>query len=142
MLGLCLAKANQIEDATKAVDLELSKDPSNTYLHAVNAYLHTLADRDDAARASLTLSTKNGNSRLAQILSARLCMREKQDECAEDGWTKLASENNPPIAAITGLAQLKLAKGDSSTANALLVKAESMSPKYLPLLRLREDASR
>jgi Tfp pilus assembly protein PilF len=142
MLGLCLAKANQIEDATKTVELELGKEPTNTYLHAVNAYLHTVADREDAARASLTLSAKNGTSRLAEILSARLCTREKQDACAEEAWSKLASESNPPIAAVTGLAQMRLAKGDTSTANALLVKAESMSPKYLPLLRLREEASR
>jgi tetratricopeptide (TPR) repeat protein len=142
MLGICLAKANRLEEATKAVDTELAKEPGNAYLHAVNAYLYTLADRDDAARASLTLSTKNGTSKLAQILSARLCMREKQDACAEDGWSKLASEPNPPIAAVTGLAQLRLQKGDAAAANALLVKAESMSPTYLPLLRLREDASR
>jgi Tfp pilus assembly protein PilF len=142
MLGICLAKANQIEDATKTIDQELQKEPSNPYLHAANAYLAILADRDDAARASLTLSAKNGNSRLAQIISSRLCTREKQDACAEEGWTKLASDVNPPIAAVTGLAQLKLAKGDASTANALLVKADSMSPKYLPLLRLREEASR
>ena len=142
MLGLCLAKANQLEDAMKVLDGELAKDNNNTYLHAVNAYLHILADRDDAARASLTLSTKAGSSRLAQILSSRLCVREKQDACAEDGWSKLASENNPPIAAITGLAQVRQAKGDADAASALLVKAESMSPRYLPLLRLREDASR
>jgi|GEM_PF-3298777 len=142
MLGLCLAKANQLEEAQRLVDSELGKDPGNTYLHATNAYLHILADRDDAARASLTLSTKNGTSRLAQILSARLCTREKQDACAEDGWSKLASDSNPPIAAITGLAQIRQQKGDTGAANALLVKADSMSPKYLPLLRLREDASR
>ncbi len=142
LMGLCLAKANQLEEANKLIENEIGKEPSNTYLHAVNAYLHTLADRDDAARASLTLSAKNGNSHLAQILSARLCMREKQDACAEEGWSKLASENYPPIAAVTGLAQLRQAKGDSAAATALLVKAELMSPKYLPLLRLREDASR
>lgn len=142
LLGICLAKASQLEEASKLIDAEIVKDPNNAYLHAVDAYLHTLADRDDAARASLTLASKSGNSRLAQILNARLCMREKQDACAEDGWSKLASEPNPPIAAITGLAQLKEAKGDTATANALLVKAESMSPHYLPLLRLREDASR
>lgn len=142
MLGICLAKANQIENATKTIEFELQKEPSNTYLHAANAYLAILADREDAARASLTLSAKSGSSRLAQILSSRLCMREKEDACAEEGWTKLASDANPPIAAFTGLAQIKLAKGDSSTANALLVKADSMSPMYLPLLRLREEASR
>jgi tetratricopeptide (TPR) repeat protein len=142
MMGLCLAKSNQLQEASRLVEAELIKEPSDTYLHAVNAYLHTLADRDDAARASLTLSIKNGNSRLAQILSARLCSREKQDACAEDAWSKLASETNPPIASIIGLAQLREQKGDTAAANALLVKAESMSPKYLPLLRLREDASR
>lgn len=142
MLGVCLAKANQLESATKTIASEISKDSSNPYLHAVNAYLYILADRDDTARASLTLSAKSGNSRLAQILSARLCMREKQDACAEEAWSKLASDVSPPIAAVTGLAQLRQQKGDTDGAGALLVKADSMSPTYLPLLRLREDASR
>lgn len=142
LMGVCLAKANQLEEASKLIDSEIGKEPGNTYLHAVAAYLHGLADRDDASRASLTLSAKNGNSRLAQILSARLCMREKQDACADEAWSKLAGENFPPIAAITGLAQLRQAKGDHEAATALLVKAELMSPKYLPLLRLRQDASR
>lgn len=142
LLGLCLAKANQLEEASKAIEAEIGADPNNSYLHAVSAYLNLLADREDAARASLTLSAKNGSSRLAQILSARLCMHEGQTDCAEEGWSKLAADAQPPIAAITSLAQVRKEKGDSSTANALLVKADSMSPSYLPLLRLREDASR
>lgn len=142
LLGICLAKASQLEDATKMLEQELSREPSNTLLHAVNAYLQLLSGREDAARASLGLSVKCGHSRLAQILSARLCAREGQDACAEEGWAKLASEAKPPIAAITGLAQVRLAKGDSATANALMVKADSLSPSYLPLLRMREEASR
>ena len=142
LLGICLAKSSQLEDANHLIEQEVSRDPSNAVLHSVNAYLQILGGRDDAARASLGLAVKNGNTRLAQILSARLCAREGQDTCAEEGWSKLAAGANPPIAALTGLAQVRLAKGDSATANALMVKADSISPAYLPLLRMREEASR
>jgi tetratricopeptide (TPR) repeat protein len=142
LMGICLAKSNQLEDAAKAIDAKLSLDTGNPYLHSANAYLHMTADRDDAARASLTLASKSASSRLTQILSARLCVRERQDACAEEGWSKLASEKDPPLAAYTGLAQIKFQKGDTPTGNALLVNAEKISPTYLPLLRLREDASR
>lgn len=142
LLSLCLSKANQIEDAGKTLETRISQNPSNAELHAVNAYVHMTADRDDAARASLTLAQKAGGTRLSQILSARLCSRDRQDACAEEGWSKLASEKNPPLASYTGLAQIKFQKGDTPTANALLVNAERVSPTYLPLLRLREDASR
>lgn len=142
LLAICFAKANELEAASKTIDAELGKDPTNVHLHAINAYLQLTADREDTARASLTLSAKNGTSRLAQILNARLCVRDNQEACAEEAWSKLASDSKPPIAAIIGLAQVREEKGDHATANALLVKADSMSPSYLPLLRLREEASR
>ncbi len=142
LLGLCLSKANQIEDASRTLETAINQDPGNAELHAVNAYIHMTADRDDAARASLTLAQKSNGSRLSQILSSRLCVRDRQDACAEEGWSKLASEKNPPLAAYTGLAAIKFQKGDTPTGNALLVNAERVSPTYLPLLRLREDVSR
>ncbi len=142
LLGLCLAKAGQVEDASKVIEQEIMKEANNPSLQAVNAYLHLIAGREDAARASLTLSSKSGNSRLAQILAARLCTREGQAACAEDGWSKLAASAHPPIASIIGLAQIRSEKGDQDAANALMVSADRISPTYLPLLRLREEASR
>lgn len=145
LLGLCLAKAGKFEDASKTIDEALSRDPANANLHSVNAYLHMLAQRDDAAQASLTRVKKAGSadsSQLAQILSTRLCERAKLLPCIEEGWSKLASENPPVLTALTGLAAAKFAQGDASTGNALLVSAEKISPTYLPLLRLREEASR
>ncbi len=142
LLGLCLAKASQIEDATKFIEQELMKAPGDGHLHAVNAYLHLLAGREEAARASLTLAAKNGNPRLAQILNARLCARDGLEACAEDGWAKLAADSHALIAALVGLAQVREQQGDQATANALMVKADKLSPNYLPLLRMREEASR
>lgn len=141
LISLCLAKANRIEEASKTLQEQLSRAPNDGLLNAVSAYVHLLAGREDAARAALRAGSKEP-SRLSRMLQARLCVRERNETCAEEAWSVLASESAPPISALTGLAKIRYVKGDREGAGPLLVKAESMSPRYLPLLRLREETSK
>lgn len=141
LISMCLAKANRIDEASKILQEQLSRYPNDGLLNAVAAYVHLLAGREDAARAALRAGSREP-SRLGRTLQARLCVRERNEACAEEAWSVLASENAPPISALTGLAKIRFARGDREGAGALLVKAESMSPRYLPLLRLREETSK
>lgn len=141
LISLCLAKAKRLDEASKILQEQLARFPADGVLNSVAAYVHLLAGREDAARAALRVGAREP-SRLGRILQARLCVRERDEACAEEAWEILASETPPPLTALTGLAKIRYAKGDRDGAGALLVKAETMSPRYLPLLRLREETTR
>ncbi|MES2965709.1 MAG: hypothetical protein V4760_17640 [Bdellovibrionota bacterium] len=141
LLSLCFAKENRLNEATTILRQQLNRFPNDALLNSVSAYVHLLAGREDAARAALRAGVGE-TSRLGRTIQARLCVREKDDACAEDAWSMLASETPPPITALTGLARIRFAKGDRDGAGALLVRADSLSPRYLPLLRLREETTK
>jgi tetratricopeptide (TPR) repeat protein len=141
LLAICLTKSGDMTRAESVLKAEIERFPNDLSLRAANAYMLMTTDQDDAARASLQMGRRTGSqdSRLAQILNARLCVRAGRDDCAEEAWGKLAAEPLPPLAALTGLAEIRLKKGEADGGGALLVKAQSISPSYLPLIRLRQD---
>ncbi|MEK7357616.1 MAG: hypothetical protein AAB250_14280 [Bdellovibrionota bacterium] len=140
LIALCLAKAGRLDESSKILREQLAQFPADGLLGSVSAYVHLAAGREDAARAALR--AVNEPTRLGRTLQARLCGRERDDACAEDAWSRLAMETPPSLSALTGLAKIRFSKGDREGAGALLVKAETMSPRYLPLLRLREETTR
>ncbi|MES2856397.1 MAG: hypothetical protein V4692_11070 [Bdellovibrionota bacterium] len=142
MFALCLAKSNLLPEGLKRLDEAINRSPGDPTLHSVNAYLLNMAGRDDAARASVKLANSKAPSPLAEMVNARICTREANLDCAEESWARLASNEPPPLVALTGLAEVRFAKGDREGAGALLVKVESLSPRYIPLLRLREETAK
>lgn len=141
LLSICEMRAGNHSAADKLLSEELNRVPNDGFLQTANAYRLLLSGADDGARGALKIASKSNPSRLAAILSARLCSREKNNRCAEDLWARLAAEAKPPIGALVRLADLRFKMGDAASAGALLVKAQSISPRYLPLIRLREDSS-
>ncbi|HVK61213.1 MAG TPA: hypothetical protein VM432_06665 [Bdellovibrionales bacterium] len=141
LFAMCLAKSNLLPEGLKRLDEEIGRHPQDQMLQAMNAYLLSMAGREDAAKASIKVADQSGPMPLGEMVAARICVRERNFDCAEESWARLASSEPPPLAALTGLAQARFAKGDRDGAGALLVKVESLSPRYIPLLRLREETA-
>jgi tetratricopeptide (TPR) repeat protein len=138
LLALCLFQADDSENALKQIASELAHSPDDLSLQSMSAFLDFSSSREENSRATLKMIGKQ-ESRLAQLVTARDCVKRKDRACAEQAWSRLASEAPPMLAALTGLAEVRLQSADREGGGALLVKADSLSPQYLPLIRMRQD---
>jgi tetratricopeptide (TPR) repeat protein len=140
MLSLCMYRAGERDKATQFLDSEIVREPSDHSLQAMKAFFLIDTGRDEDARGALRLAERGEGSRLARILSARVCTHSHDRACAERTWKALSEESGPPIAAFIELASLKVSDNDIGGASPLITRALQISPHYAPALRLKREA--
>jgi tetratricopeptide (TPR) repeat protein len=139
-LGLCLFKAGERERAVSVIEEALGASPDDAVLRSVNAYMLTVDERFEDARASLSLAMSKPNPpKLAQLLRAKLCMRGGDMICAEQAYSDLVKQNPPSLSAMAGLAEIYSQKGDQAKAAEWIAKARDLSPSYKPVLSFHES---
>ena len=158
LLGLCLYKAGERDDAMQTISQGLSHDPENGLLRAANAYVLFASGRMEDARASLRLIGHAETPKLASLVTARICRQVGDVACEENVYRELLSQETPALVAMTGLASILLRKtvlpsdrirekpskqlqADRDAAEELLRKARALSPNYRPANELLEIAN-
>ncbi len=157
LLGLCLFKAGERDEAVQTISQGLTHDPDNGVLQATNAYILFALSRVEDARASLRLVGRADKPKLAALVSARVCHQVGDIVCAEKAYRELLAHEIPTMAAMTGLTEILLRKtvvqgdhiqekppkqlrADRDAAEELLRKARALSPNYRPANELLEIA--
>lgn len=151
LLGLCVFKAGDRDEASNILSQAMSQDPESALLQSVRAYALFTAGRFEDARSALRIATRLEVPRLAQIVQARICSRAGDIACSERAWRGLLAQENPPLAAMTGVAEALLMneraperppqqkRADREAAADLVRRARGLSPLYRPAILLNES---
>lgn len=139
LLGVCQLKAGRRTDADALLTDALTVAPENSFYLSANAFQLMTGGRDSDARAALRLADKDGAPTLAWSLTGRNCWSLHDSACARHAWEKLATLEPPHLRALVGMAAILNSEGKRDEALQMLVKAETLSPRYLPAMKLREE---
>lgn len=116
-----------LEDASKQA-------PKDAVILTLLGYFESQMGRDEEAEVNFKLASEVGESGLTTLIRARMCEKSKDFACAQPLFEKLVKKNPKNLAAVSGLAGIKLSQGDLEGARASVGSFKKTN--YIPINRI------
>lgn len=132
--GFCKAKMGRWIEARRDFEEAIVMNDRDSLTRGIFAAFLVENDRQIEARSTLLI---NPNERfdLPLIVSARVCDKEEDPDCASEYWQQLLKLNSASLPALVGMAE-ELTAYRPAEAHMYLQKAVQISPHYIPLLKI------
>jgi tetratricopeptide (TPR) repeat protein len=144
-LAACYSFESRWDNARRNVEKAVNQSPRDALVQAW--YSLVMKESGDPEQASVVLGRANeynrrGDFLLPALLQARFCQMNKDVECARENWTKIYERNLDSLPAVAGMAWVYAQRKTFGEAVKLIDKGLRISPDYIPLLELRQQAER
>jgi tetratricopeptide (TPR) repeat protein len=144
-LAACYSFESRWDSARRNVEKAVNQSPRDGLVQAW--YSLVMKESGDPEQASVVLGRANeynrrGDFLLPALLQARFCQMNKDVECARENWTKIYERNLDSLPAVAGMAWVYAQRKTFGEAVKLIDKGLRISPDYIPLLELRQQAER
>ncbi len=144
-LTACYSQEARWDNARRNVEKAVNQSPRDPLVQAW--YSLVLKESGDPDQASVVLGRANEYNRrgefvLPALLQARFCQMNKDVECARESWQKIYEHNLEALPAVAGMAWVYARNKTYAESVKLIDKGLRISPDYIPLLEMRQQAER
>jgi tetratricopeptide (TPR) repeat protein len=141
--AVCYSKEGRKAEARMWIEKAVQQAPQDSIAQAW--YSQILSENGMGDQASVALGRANelnrkGDHQLPIIMQARFCEQAGDVDCAKQNWTRLLERNVRSITALGGLAKVYAKQNAFSEAANYIERGLTVSPSYIPLLKLRSKA--
>ena len=141
--AVCYSKEGRKAEARMWIEKAVQQAPQDSIAQAW--YSQILGENGMGDQASVALGragelNRRGEHQLPMVMQARFCEQAGDTECAKQNWTRLLEKNVRSITALGGLARVYAKQNAFSEAANYIERGLTVSPRYIPLLKLRSKA--
>ena len=145
LLAKCHAHEARWDASRRDIERAVHQSPKDPLIQAWYSYV--LRESGDPEQASVILGRANefnrqGLYRLPALLQARFCQKNGDVPCARENYQRIYENDLEHLPALAGLAWVYAQNKTNSEAVKLIDKGLRISPDYIPLLELRQQAER
>lgn len=137
VLGYAMFKGREKLEGKRVIEDAFSKNTSDRLVRAVLSFVQGEIGRTEESQAGLTIALEDKSLFLPLVLKVRSCRENRDKVCLEEYLKELLIKDSRGVVALSGLAWLAFESGQTPEANRFLQQGLALSPRYLPLLRLK-----
>ncbi|MBK9294629.1 MAG: tetratricopeptide repeat protein [Oligoflexia bacterium] len=135
--GLVMYWGRDKLEGAQAIEKALSQAPKDDQIMAIAGWVQFKLGHLETASALIKeaalISDKNV---LAKVLNARLCLENKDYDCATSSFESALNLDQKSLSSYLGLTEVAIAKNDFDGALKWLRQGQAMSTKFIPFLAL------
>lgn len=139
-LGLSMYRGREKLDGAQSIEQALSQSPKDPLLMALAGWVELKLGRRENGVANIKEAALTSTKfKLPFILHARLCMEDKDFDCAKRDWEKVMAIDGRAVEAYHGLAAVAWMRKDPDTATRWLRQGQALDAFYTPFLSLNQE---
>ena len=139
--SICEVKSGAFEKAKQSIKSAMSQNPQDILAQTVFAYVLKESGEEEASLVALGRATEMNRNKdfvLPLYLQAYFCHENKDTECERENWLEILKIHSDSLTAMVYLASLNYDEGKVLGMEREVFRAYSLSPNYIPLLKLKE----
>lgn len=138
--GLIMYWGREKLDGAQMIEKALSQAPKDPQVMAIAGWVGLKLGRRDAALTNIKeAALLGGGFKLPKILMARVCIEDKDFECAQKNFEDVLKIDQKSLTSYLGLAQIALLKKDTAEAVKWLRQGQAMGAQFLPFAALNSE---